>query len=395
MICSARAHRRQQVLVGRMLRAAGVAVRHPHRGQPQALREHVVGQRAAQVRQQHRLAPGRGLDRLQRKAHPGVVRVQPCRLHHHRLAHLDGAEALCLQMLLHMLAQPADVGADDEAQLQRGLRVRRDGVDREVGVAGAHRQHFQRVPGEHALDRRQPGLAPVGVDRRVVRTAAGLQTGQRVAHVGGDRRRTQPGHEDAAVAVDQAGDRRGQHRAGVAQQPAPVARVVRALAQLQCQVEVGDAARAQEQRRRCGAQPRAVGGDQRVGGQRLALQRAELGQAGRAGLLAGLEQPLGVEAELAAARFDHPGQRGEVDAVLALVVRRAAAVEPVAVLRQRPWAAAARPRGILAAHHVAMAVHQHRRQRVVLVARGDQEGPAACALQRVVEDLAGESQRGQ
>ena len=294
-----------------------------------------------------------------------------------------------------MLAQPGDVGADDEAQLQVRLRMGGNGVDREVGVAGAHGQHLQRVPGEHAFDRRLVRFAPVGIDGRVAGAAAHLQSGQRRAHVGRDRRRAQPRHEDAAASVHQAGDGRGHHRARIAQQPAPVAGMVRALAQLQLQVEVGDAARAEEQRRQVGPQPRAVGGDQRIGGQRLALQRAELGQARRAGFFAGLEQPGDVEAQPAAARRHRDSQRRDVDAVLALVVGGAAAVELVAVLGQHPRALAACPRGVLAADDIAVAVHQHRGQGVAFVPLRDQEGSAAGAFERIVEDAAVEAQLGQ
>jgi hypothetical protein len=50
---------------------------------------------------------------------------------------------------------------------------------------------------------------------------------------------------------------------------------------------------------------------------------AELAQAGRAGFLAHLDQPFGVEAELAALR-QHGGLRRDIDGVLALVVDHAA-----------------------------------------------------------------------
>ena len=55
-------HRRQHVLVGRVLRARRVRMRHPHRGQAQDPGKHVVGQRAAKVGQQRRTLSGRLLD---------------------------------------------------------------------------------------------------------------------------------------------------------------------------------------------------------------------------------------------------------------------------------------------------------------------------------------------
>src|SRR5581483_4907956 len=62
---------------------------------------------------------------------------------------------------------------------------------------------------------------------------------------------------------------------------------------------------------------------------------AELLQAGRAHLLAGLDQHLQVEAELAA-RAQHRFERGKIDRVLALVVGRATTVDAIAFLPQRP-----------------------------------------------------------
>src|SRR5271170_7113058 len=40
---------KQDVLVGRMLRAAGIGMRHPDRRQPERVGEHLVGQRAAEI----------------------------------------------------------------------------------------------------------------------------------------------------------------------------------------------------------------------------------------------------------------------------------------------------------------------------------------------------------
>jgi hypothetical protein len=195
-------------------------------------------------------------------------------------------------------AAPARAGGASVPTTKRSAawpRRRRDGVDRLRRVAAAEGQHLQRVPAEHALGRRQAGLAPAGPPRgRRGRRPRRCRPAPRAR--GRDGRRPQALHADAPR-PDQAGDGVGQHRARVAQQAAPVARVVAAVAQRQHQVEVGHAARAQEHRGPVGAQARAVAGDQHVGGQRRALRGAELGQAGRAGLLAHLHQPLGVEAQ--------------------------------------------------------------------------------------------------
>ena len=104
----------------------------------------------------------------------------------------------------------------------------------------------------------------------------------------------------------------------------------------------------------------------------LALQKSA--RPGRAGLLAGLDQDRGVEAQRAAL-LEHTGQRRDVDGVLALVVGRAAAIHLVAFDHDLPRRQPVPPLVLLAADHVAMAVGQHRRLAVVLDPAGDQERP--------------------
>ena len=52
----------QQVFVRRVLRAAGIGVRHPDRGQAEHIGEAVIGQRAAEIGKDGRRPPGRALD---------------------------------------------------------------------------------------------------------------------------------------------------------------------------------------------------------------------------------------------------------------------------------------------------------------------------------------------
>ena len=119
------------------------------------------------------------------------------------------------------------------------------------------------------------------------------------------------------------------------QQPAPVARMVAALARVDPDVDREGAARAERDGRAVGGEARPVRADQHVGGEQIAVLGAQLAQARRAGLLAHLDQPFGVEAELAALG-QHRRLRGDVDRVLALVVDHAAAVVAAVLLGQRP-----------------------------------------------------------
>ena len=163
-----------------------------------------------------------------------------------------------------------------------------------------------------------------------------------------------------------------QDDAGVGEQAAPVAGMVAALAQGELEVEVERAARAAEDGRPAMVEPRAVRADQGIGLERRLVGLAEIGQPGRAGLLAGLDQDGRVEAEVAAL-LQHAGKGCDVDRVLALVVGGAAAVHAVALDHDLPRRQALPPLLLLAADHVAMAVGQHGRLGGVLDPPRDQE----------------------
>ena len=116
---------------------------------------------------------------------------------------------------------------------------------------------------------------------------------------------------------------------------------------------------AEEQGRPVGRQARSVGGHEQIGLERIAIEVADLAEIGRADLLAHLDDEFCVEAELAAAGLAHRAECGHVDAVLALVVGGAAAVEPRARNRRAPGIAAVAPLALHAVDDVAMAVDQH------------------------------------
>ena len=111
---------------------------------------------------------------------------------------------------------------------------------------------------------------------------------------------------------------------------------------------------------------------------------AELGQAGRADLLAGVDHERAVEAE-PAALGDHHLKRQHVDQVLRLVVGGAAPVPALALDGERPRIEALAPLAFEAADDVAVAVAQHRRQAIILVPRRDEERSAMG--DRVGQDL--------
>src|SRR3954470_18960843 len=102
------------------------------------------------------------------------------------------------------------------------------------------------------------------------------------------------------------------------------------------QIEVEAAAGAGAERGDGGVCPRPVAGEEHVGGEFLLVGGDDLGEAFGPAFLAGLDDELDVEPELAAARRDNGFERGEVDDVLALVVGRAAAVPAVVAAGQGP-----------------------------------------------------------
>ena len=151
------------------------------------------------------------------------------------------------------------------------------------------------------------------------------------------------------------------------------------------------AARPEKERWPVGRDPRAVGGDQQIRPQEFILLRgAKLAQSGGAHVLSHLDQNLRVEAE-AAALGDDRRERGDVHAVLSLVVGRAAAVDARALDRQHPGRKASPPQIVEAADGVAVAVDQNGDRGVVLHAFGDQER----RTRWVVENARRESERGE
>ena len=116
---------------------------------------------------------------------------------------------------------------------------------------------------------------------------------------------------------------------------------------------------------------------------------ANLAQSRRAGLLAHLDQPFGVEAE-PAARGEHRPHGGDTDRVLALVVGNAATVVAAVRFRERERREPLRPAGLEPADDVAVPVAKHGRQIVGLDALRAQERSARF---RVRQHPAAEAER--
>ena len=148
-----------------------------------------------------------------------------------------------------------------------------------------------------------------------------------------------------------------QQNAGVGNQPAPVAGVMRTSPKINGQIEIHHAARTEKNRRAFWCHARAIGGDEHIGAQCIAMGCAKFVQAGRAGFLARFNQELDIEAKFAA-RFKHTFERTNVDGVLALVVCRAAAKKFFTFLNQRPRRESGAPLRVEPANHIAVTVRK-------------------------------------
>src|SRR5436305_14890017 len=152
---------KQDVLVGRMLRTGGIGVRHPDRRQTERIGEHVIGQRAAEIRQ-HRRPPARGLpDRFRRPIDPWTVEIGARGDKALGPADLDHRKAAGAQMRPHTVDHGVEFGADHKAKLQHGTRLSGNSVGGLADIARRYRQYLQRVPGVEPLSRRQAVLAPI------------------------------------------------------------------------------------------------------------------------------------------------------------------------------------------------------------------------------------------
>jgi hypothetical protein len=164
-----------------------------------------------------------------------------------------------------------------------------------VGCAGGECQDLEAVPSEHALRRRKFRLAPITVDRRAVAAALDLDAGEQLPHRA-RQRRTPFRHADGSARIRDAGERMRQDDAGIGEQAAPVAGMVRAFAQIDHEVDHVGATGAEKKRRPVGRDARAVRRDQQVRVEEPArVLRAKFAQPGRADLLAHLHQNLHVE----------------------------------------------------------------------------------------------------
>jgi hypothetical protein len=182
-----------------------------------------------------------------------------------------------------------------------------------------------------------------------------------------------------------------QDDSGIGQEAAPVARMMRALAQIDDEVDQIAAAGAEEERRLAGSDPGAIRCDQQICLQELiSMLQAQLAQSRRADFLAHLDQDLGVEAE-PTSLCEHRSQRRDVDAVLPLVVGGAAPVDASAFDRCDPGRESGSPLIVETADRVPVAVDQHRHQIGILDALRNEKGRA----RRVVENVRDKSKRGQ
>src|SRR5581483_4444281 len=114
----------------------------------------------------------------------------------------------------------------------------RNRVHRIVRIARAEREYLERVPRVDLLRGAEPRLAPPRVDRRFALARRRRAIGERRAHRIRYALGKELADEHAAVTRDDGGERMRQYRAGVREQTAPVAGVMRAVAKLDAKIHV-------------------------------------------------------------------------------------------------------------------------------------------------------------
>src|ERR1051326_344912 len=164
-----------------------------------------------------------------------------------------------------------------------------------------------------------------------------------------------------------------------------------ALAQIDVKIDRIAAAGAEKNRRHARRVARAVGADQHVGlEQTVAMRGADLAQARRTDLFGHFDENFAVEAERAA--FGHHRlERTEIDAVLALIVGGAAAVDTVALDCDVPGRQPAPPQIVETTYRVAVAIQQYREQARIFDALGDKRRRTL----RIVHDPAAKAEPSQ
>src|SRR5262249_14193872 len=179
--------------------------------------------------------------------------------------------------------------------------------------------------------------------------------------------------------------------ARIGEATAPSAGMMAALAQIDDELDWMAAARAEKKRRPIGCGARAVRCNEQVGTQEVMLLRdAKLAQAGRAHFLSHFDENFRVEAEPAALGQDRR-ERGDVDAVLPLVICSTATVQALTFDREHPRRQSRAPQIIEAAHCVAVPVDQQRERGALLLALGHQKW----RTRWIVQNARGEAERSE
>ena len=257
-------------------------MRHPHGRHAEIGGEDVVRQRAAEIGQDRRRLAGRPLDGLGGPAHPGMVGIEPGRreIGFRPALDRDHRKAVRVEMAAQGRQEILRVDPDDKADLAGRLGTRRDRIDRVFRVAGREGQHLEAAPAEHLFARAEARLAPLRIDLRRALSAFDDAIRERHAHRIRQMVRHPLAHPDRALLVGDRRQRVRQDDAGIGQQPAPIAGMMAAFAQIHDQVEIHRAARPEKDRRPLRREARPVRGDQHIGAQPVLVFPADLSQSG-------------------------------------------------------------------------------------------------------------------
>src|ERR1700688_4825191 len=120
------------MLVDCVLRAGRIRMRYPDRRQAEVVREDIVRQRAADVREQRDDLTRRARHRFDDPTYPRMIGVETRRLKISllRTADFDVVEGARVEMTPQRRQEPVRIGADDEAHLTMSARRGRNRVAR-------------------------------------------------------------------------------------------------------------------------------------------------------------------------------------------------------------------------------------------------------------------------
>ncbi len=210
------------MFIARVLVTAGMGVRNPDRRQLQHIDEDVIGKGPAEIRHHGDILAGRGPQRSLGPFYPGRAWISAGRGRAPVQRDFDILETVPVEMIAQRCRYLAPRRTHDKAQLASGGCGWRDGIDRFLWIAGAQREHFERIPAEEPLRRAHSLFAPPGIDRLAKDIFIDPQANDRLTDLLRNPRRLQAVQLYPAPLIHHGRESSGEERRRIPLQTAPV-----------------------------------------------------------------------------------------------------------------------------------------------------------------------------